>query len=339
MRRIGFLAGIGLAMLLAAASARGAAGADASGTDARGTDTLATGSGSFAGRRILHIDSYHVGNEWNDRILAAIEATLAGTGVELRTVHMDAKRHPGEAENQAAAQRVRQEIEAFHPDVVTASDDNAAQYVIAPWYKDAALPFVFCGLNWDASRYGLPYSNVTGMVEVSSIPQIVRLLRRYAKGDRLGYLAEDTATKRKELEYHEKLFGVRYDRVYLAKNFAEWREAFLAAQQEVDMLMVLGVGAILDWDEAAARALAEEHSRIPAGTDFSWLMGVALLGVAKVPEEQGRWAAQAALKILKGVPPSRIPVTYNKEGRFYYKPAIAARLGAGAPPPLAELVH
>ena len=87
-----------------------------------------------------------------------------------------------------------------------------------PHYKDADLPFVFCGLNWDASSYGLPYANVTGMVEVTPIPQIIRLLRSYAKGDRIGYLAEDTTTKRKELEYHERLFGIKYDQVYLVST-------------------------------------------------------------------------------------------------------------------------
>ena len=128
--------------------------------------------------------------------------TLAGTGVELKIIHMDTKRNPSEEFNRAAALRAKEVIESFRPDVVTTSDDNAAQYLIMPYYKDAELPFVFCGLNWDASTYGLPYANVTGMVEVSPIPQILRLLRSYAKGDRIGYLTEDTTTKRKELEYH-----------------------------------------------------------------------------------------------------------------------------------------
>lgn len=294
---------------------------------------------AYAGKRVLHVDSYHAGNEWNDRITAAVSETLRGTGVELKVVHMDAKRQPSEEANQAAALRIKAEIEQFRPDVVTASDDNAAKYLIAPYYKDADLPFVFCGLNWDASVYGMPYRNVTGMVEVSPIPQIVRLLRQHAKGDRLGYIAEDTMTKRKELEFHRKLFGIEYDRVYLADTFAEWQDGFRRAQQEVDMLLVLGVGAIGDWDDAKGRSFAEAESRIPAGTDFAWLMNVSLLGVAKVPEEQGRWAAQAALKILDGVPPSRIPVTHNREGRLYFNPAIAARLGISDYPPLAELVR
>lgn len=176
------------------------------------------------------------------------------------------------------------------------------------------------------------------MVEVSPIPQIVRLLRRYAKGDRLGYLTENTPTKRKELEYHQKLFGITYDQVYLADTFAEWKAMFRRAQGEVDMLVILGVAKLTDFDDDEARALAESETRIPSGTDFSWLMHISLLGVGKLPEEQGRWAAEAALKILDGTPPSRIPLAYNKEGKLYFNRQIAARLGIADVPALAEIV-
>jgi ABC-type uncharacterized transport system substrate-binding protein len=295
-------------------------------------------AGDYEGKRVLHIDSYHRGNTWNDRIADAVRDTLAGTGVELKIIHMDTKRNPSEEFNRAAALKAKEVIESFRPDVVTTSDDNAAEYLIMPHYRDADLPFVFCGLNWDASTYGLPYANVTGMVEVTPIPQIIRLLRSYAKGDRIGYLTEDTTTKRKELEYHERLFGIEYDQVYLVSTFADWQAAFLRAQDEVDMLVILGVAAIADFDDDAAQALAESESRIPAGTDFDWLMHLALLGVGKVPEEQGRWAARAALKIIDGALPSQIPLAYNKEGRLYFNRKIAARLGIEDSPPLAELV-
>jgi ABC-type uncharacterized transport system substrate-binding protein len=295
-------------------------------------------AGGYQGKRVLHIDSYHRGNEWNDRIAEAVRATLHDTGVELRIVHLDAKRRSSEAEKQASALRAKQAIEEFKPDVVTVSDDDAAKYLLMPHFRDAAVPFVFCGLNWDASVYGLPYANTTGMVEVSPIPQIVKLLKRYARGERLGYLAEDTETKRKELEHHGKLFGIAYDKVYLVRSFAEWKEAFVRAQAEVDMLVLLGVGAVTDWDDAAARALAERSSRIPVGTDFAWLMPYSLLGVGKLPEEQGRWAAKAALRILDGVAPSRIPLTHNREGELLFNTRIAARLGIRESPPLAKLV-
>jgi len=298
----------------------------------------AAAAGDYTGKKILHIDSYHRGNYWNDAIADAVRDTLADTGVELKIIHLDTKRNPSEEFKTAAALRAVAVIDEFQPDVVTASDDNAAKYLIMPHYKDAELPFVFCGVNWDASVYGFPYKNVTGMVEVSPIPQIVKLLQQYAKGDRIGYLTENTPTKRKEMEYHKKLFGIEYDGVYLVDSFSEWRASFLKAQEEMDMLIVLGVAALDDWDDEQARELAENHTRIPTGTDFGWLMHIAMLGVGKSPQEQGRWAAKAALKILDGVSPGQIPLAYNKAGQLYFNTRIAARLGITEIPPLAEIV-
>jgi len=296
-------------------------------------------AGNYDHKRILHVDSYHRGNEWNDRIADAVRDTLAGTGVELKTIHLDTKRKPSEAQKRASALQAKEVIETFKPDVVTISDDDAAKYLLMPYYKDADLPFVFCGLNWDASAYGLPYVNVTGMVEVSPIPQIIRLLSGYARGDRVGYLAEDTETKRKEIEYHEKLFGIHYEKTYFVQTFDQWKQAFLQAQGEVDMLVNFGIAAVADWDDKAAQEWAELHTEIPTGTDFSWLMHISLLGVGKVPEEQGRWAARAALKILDGIPPARIPLSYNQEADLYFNTKIAARIGIKSPPPLARLVR
>jgi len=289
-------------------------------------------------KRIVHVDSYHLGNEWNDRIAAALRDTLADRNVELKVLYLDAKRNPADGSVQATSTEAWQAIAALKPDVVTTSDDPAAQFLIVPHLKESPIPVVFCGLNWDASAYGLPFRNTTGMVEVSPIPQIVRLLRQNARGARIGFLSEDTDTKRKELIYHQRLFGITYDRTYFVSSHAAWKEAFLRAQQEVDMLMILGVGAVSDWDLADARRLAEEKSVIPSGTDFEWLTPVSLLGVVKRPEEQGRWLAHAALRILDGVKPSDIPLTYNREGELFYNARIAKRIGVKGSVPLARAV-
>jgi ABC-type uncharacterized transport system substrate-binding protein len=121
-------------------------------------------------RRILHVDSYHQGNEWNDRIVAALQEALKDRNIELRVFHMDTKRRPSHEDIQAAVLNVGRVIEEFKPHVITTSDDPAAQYLIMPHLRDSSIPVVFCGLNWDASAYDLPYRNTTGMVEVSSIP-------------------------------------------------------------------------------------------------------------------------------------------------------------------------
>jgi ABC-type uncharacterized transport system substrate-binding protein len=289
-------------------------------------------------KKILHIDSYHQGNEWNDRIVATLRETLKGKSVELRVFYLDTKRRPAAKDIQASVLEAKRAIEEFRPDVITTSDDPAAQYLVMPHLRDGPIPVVFCGLNWDASAYGLPYRNTTGMVEVSPIPQIVRLMRRNARGPRLGFLSEDTEVKRKELTYHERLFGITYEKTYLVRSHAEWKAAFLRAQQEVDMLLILGVGALSDWDPVDAKRLAEERSQIPSGTDFEWLTPVSLIGVVKSPEEQGRWAAHAALRILEGVPPGDIPLSYNREGELFFNARIARQFGIKDSPPLARAV-
>lgn len=289
-------------------------------------------------RKVLHIDSYHEGNEWNDRIVAALQETLSGKSVELRVFHMDAKRHPSESDIHASALAALKTIEDFKPDVVTTNDDPATQHLVMPYLRNASIPVVFCGLNWDASTYGLPYRNTTGMVEVSPIPQIIRLMRRHARGSRLGFLSEDTQVKRKELTFHERLFGITYEKTYFVKSHAEWKEAFLRAQKEVDMLLILGVGALPDWNLADATRFVEENSRIPSGTDFEWLTAVSLIGVVKSPHEQGRWVGQATLRILEGVQPSDIPLSHNREGELFFNDRIGRKLGITDLPPLARAV-
>ncbi|MEZ5583256.1 MAG: ABC transporter substrate binding protein [Candidatus Competibacteraceae bacterium] len=252
---------------------------------------------------------------------------------------MDTKRNTSEEFSKQAALQAKATIEEFQPDVVIASDDNAAKYLIMPYYRDADLPFVFCGVNWDASVYGFPYKNVTGMIEVALVSEILRHLNNYAKGKKIGFIAADTLSERKNLDYYVKRFNIDFEKVYLATTFAEWKQGFLNLQHEVDMIMMTSHVGIPDWDDQAAQAFVEENTRIPVGVEHLWEMPLALIGVAKDFEEMGVWSAYAALKILDGVPPDRIPIAANKNGHLLFNPRIARKLGIDTVPPLAEIVE
>lgn len=312
-----------LALVLLASVALGAVAADY--------------ASDYAGKRVLYVNSYHLGYPGSDPIAEGIAAVLDPLGISWRTLYMDTKRNPAEDFSRAAALRVRGEIAAMDPDVVIASDDNAAKYLIAPYYRDAGLPFVFCGVNWDAAVYGFPYRNVTGMVEVALVPEILAHLRRYAKGERIGFIAGEHLSERKNLEHYRARFGIRFERVYFAATFAQWQDAFLRLQDEVDMVTMTSHAGIGDWDQAAALAFVERHTRVPVGTEHEWEMPLALVGVLKDFREMGEWSARAALMILDGTPPTRIPIAANQRGRLMFNPRIAARLGIAELPPLAEI--
>ena len=287
-------------------------------------------SGGYQGKKILFVDSYHEGYGWSDGITNGIKTALDGSGAELKIIRMDTKRNADEAFKKEAALKAKSEIEAFKPDVVIASDDNAAKYLIVPYFKDAALPFVFCGVNWDASVYGFPYKNVTGMVEVSPTIQLLEQLKSYAQGGNIGFIAPDTLTSRKEVENYRKVLGLQVVD-YFAKDFEDWKKGFSELQGTVDMLIIDSDGGLYKDQGGEMKAFVEAKTKIPTGTLYDFMAPYALIGFAKVAEEQGHWAAAAALRILDGASPSSIPIAQNKEGKLIVNMRIAKAMGLDVP--------
>ena len=96
---------------------------------------------------------------------------------------------------------------------------------------------------------------------------------------------------------------------------------------------------ISGWDDEQARAFAEQRVKVTIVTEHRWSIPSALVSVAKDFEEMGTWSARAALKILDGVAPSRIPITANKKGQLIFNVTMAERLGIDGIPALAETVR
>jgi ABC-type uncharacterized transport system substrate-binding protein len=288
-----------------------------------------------AGKKVLFVDSYHEGYAWSDGIKAGIQRTLNGKGLTLKAIHMDTKRHSGEAFKQEAAQKAKSEIESFRPDVVIAADDNASKYLVAAYYKDADLPFVFCGVNWDATTYGYPYANATGMVEVTPVPQLIEQLQKTAKGDRIGFLGPDTLTAHKELENYQKVFKIN-PVAHFATSYEDWKKGFRDLQNKADILLIDSDGGLYKDHESDMRAFVESNTKIPTGSCYDFMAVYSILTFAKSAEEQGDWAAGAALKILNGVSPKDIPIVQNKEGSLIVNARIASNSNTDLPYELIE---
>ncbi len=279
------------------------------------------------GKKVLFIDSYHEGYEWSDGITNGVKQVLDGKGIDLKIVRMDTKRNPDEEFKKQAGEKAKAAIDEYKPDIVIAADDNASKYVIVQYFKDSSLPFVFCGVNWDAAIYGFPWKNVTGMVEVSPIPQLIEQLKPFAKGSRIGFLGPDNETARKEAEAYKKVFGMQLVE-HFAKDYDDWKKGFEALQGTADMLLIESDGGLYKDKSADMKAFAEASTKIPSGTAYDFMAPVALIGFAKIAEEQGAWAADAALKILGGAEPSSIPIAKNKEGKLIINARIAKSLNA-----------
>ena len=285
---------------------------------------------NFAGKKVLFIDSYHEGYGWSDGITEGVEKGLEGSGVNLKVIRMDTKRNKDDAFKKAAAEKAKAEIDAFGPDVVIASDDNASKYLIEPYFKGRELPFVFCGVNWDASGYGFPAGNVTGMVEVTPVPQLVEQLKAYANGDRIGFIGPDILTARKEAENYKKFFGMELTEYY-AQDYEDWKKGFVEIQKKVDLLIVDSDGGLYKEHEADMKRFVEANTKVPTGAAYDFMAPYALIDFAKVAQEQGDWSARAALQILEGKSPASIPVAKNSQGKLIVNTRIAKALGVDVP--------
>lgn len=285
---------------------------------------------NYQGKKILFIDSYHEGYGWSDGITIGVQTALQDSGAELKILRMDTKRNGSDDFKKAAALKAKAVIEEFKPDVVIAADDNASKYLIVPYYKDSDLPFVFCGVNWDASGYGFPAKNVTGMLEVTPIPQLIEQLQMFAQGNRLGFLAPELLTAHKELDNISKVFGLT-PVAYFAKDFSDWQKGFKELQGKVDILILDSDGGLYSDKADEMLAFVEANTKIATGTTYDFMAPYTLIAFAKLAEEQGNWAATTALSILNGTKVASIPLVKNKEGKLIINTRIAGKLGIELP--------
>jgi len=276
-------------------------------------------------KKVYIIDSYHAGYEWSDGLVNSAEKALKASGIEYKTFRMDTKNNPGEDFKKAAALKVKADIEAYKPDAIIAADDNASKYVIVPFFKGGTIPVFFCGVNWEATAYGFPCSNVTGMLEVVPFSAILSNIKNYAKGTRIGFIGVDNETSRKEALNTEKNFNVTMEKKY-SKTFTEWKTAYTALQSTTDWILVENYAGITDWDSAAAETFVLANTKVPTATIYDWMAPFALITVAKSAEEQGEWAAAAAVKVLNGTAISTIPVDKNKRGVLILNQKLADKL-------------
>lgn len=282
--------------------------------------------------RCLFVSSYHQGYAWSDNVERGLRAVLDGH-CEIRQFDMDTKRRKSEEEKRRRGEMAREIIESWQPDVVVTADDNAAKYLIVPYYKDHDIPFVFCGVNWTVEEYGFPYDNVTGMIEVAPIkPLLERAQEIVPNARRVFYIGADTLTEEKNL----KRFQAATERLGLAlehalvPNAEGWIEAYRQAQS-YDFVILGGYAGIENW--APERVFAEviQSSRRLSVTNHRWMMSFALLGMTMVAEEHGEWAAKTALRLLEGMAPREIPIVANQRRDTWINEQVLASSGVRVP--------
>lgn len=275
-------------------------------------DELSEVKGSSYGKKVVWVDSYSTELEWSREIEFGIKEVFADLGIELKIIRLNSKKKKKPEEIKASARKAYSKISSFKPDAIIASDDNVQKYLIVPFFKDTELPVVFCGVNYDASMYGYPTSNITGMIELDPLYRMLKLLKKYSAGDRVIFLAPNTTTERKIAAFYTKYYPEMDLSFWFVKDVEEYRQKFIEAQDAGDMLILRNPAGIHDWNSEEMVDFISEYNRLPTGSFTKDMERYAMFCLAKSGKEQGQFAAQAVLEIFKGEAPQELPVAHNQ---------------------------
>ncbi|WP_419767795.1 ABC transporter substrate-binding protein [Arcobacter sp.] len=283
----------------------------------------------IAKKRVFYVNSYHSGLYWSDGIEKSIKETLLKSKVpiEFKRVEMDSKRNNNEAYKIKTAQKIKNQIENFKPDVIITSDDNAFKYVILPYFKNSTIPIIFCGINGTIMKYEQLPNNITGMEEVQLIAEMIETLKSYLKKEEVAYLKGDSFSSINEVKFFEKRINKKIDARFV-KTVKEWKENFKDLQNNAGILLIGNGGAIKGWTkhEKELENFVKEHIKIPIVTWDYDVMKLSVLGYTTKPEEQGEWAAKTAIRVLQGEDIRNIPIVTNKKANIYINTTLAKKL-------------
>jgi ABC-type uncharacterized transport system substrate-binding protein len=269
--------------------------------------------------KIFHLNSYHYGFELVSKNIAGFEQFFENKGidVEIRKFEMDLIRDHSEENRIASTKKAIEEISAFQPDLIYATDDEGQKLVIKPTYLNADIPVVFSGINDDYEDYNYGDSkNIVGIYERLLFVEAVNFLLQLSPSvKRIAVMSDDFPQWEKVIkrfkEKQKELPNIEFVGWNRDSTFKEYKENMLAYQEEVDAFMVIGLTNFKD--EEGNNVLLEEvvrwnveNIKLPDLTfwDFSVKDGI-LLGYEISAFEQGKAAGKMAYDILiKGKKPS-----------------------------------
>jgi len=271
--------------------------------------------------QVLIIHSYHPGFSWTDRINSGMTETLhiAAPDADLHIEYLDAKRYQPERILPAFEELLFRKYQETPLDVIIVSDDAAFEAILSS--RDSlfpGVPLVFCGVNAFEERMIEGFADVTGVIEDFDLAGTLDLaLALHPDVKHLAAVSDSTASGRLNLERFRQIKPLYEDRFTSIVELAELSEQEL--RQELSRLdqtdtVILLLSFYRDRNGTAFSVpemtkLIAESARVPVYSAWDFVLGNKVVGGRVVSgQEQGRVAAELAVRILDGEPAGAIPI-------------------------------
>jgi len=291
-------------------------------------------------RHALILHSYHPGDAWTDNVMAGMREVLDGESgqLHLHVEYLDTQRNPNpDYFSDILDILLHYKLENRPFDLVLLSDSDALK--VALKHRDdlfAGTPIVFCGVHRTQLSMISGYRDITGVAEHPSFRETIEAALNLHPGTREIVVIGGTRTAT-DLENRNLLSGmVPFFRERVRFSFwddlpAEELAGRLSGPVEGRLVFINGTvtdrfGEILPNPELIR--IIRNSSRDPLYSLWDFFLGKGIVGGKLIGgREQGRLAAQQALRILQGEAPGDIPVTGADANRFMFDYRELKRFG------------
>jgi PAS domain S-box-containing protein len=279
--------------------------------------------------RVLILHSYHTGYTWTDSLHETITDSLSyayrddgsrdNLTLEVSTEFMDTQRSftADTFDLLAAVFRDRYTRRNISFDAIIATDDPALDFLLER--RDelfGEVPVVFCGINnLDPARLaGHPlYTGVNEVVDIAGTIEMARRLR--PRAERIAIVSDASITGRINTESYRAVRARFGDDVHFEELLELEPEELiprLRALEETDAVVYLSyvtTPAGRHFSIGRSFEFITAESRAPVFSLWDFALGTGAVGGVMVSvREQGRIAAEMALRMLSGTPVGEIPL-------------------------------
>jgi len=303
-------------------------------------------------RRVLILNSSLPGFLWSDDVIKGIQEVFAESEpkIELSVEYMDTKRQTPEL-----VFRYLETLYTFkyqHPpfDVILASDNNALTFLLERReILFPGVPVVFCGINNYNERLLKGSTDITGVAEDLDVEGTIALaLRLHPATKYIAVISDGTASGKINLEdFHQisSKFAETVQFVELTNLSAKQLIERLHALPAETILLYLSFyrdieGSVFSIKESVTMIAENSCAPIYSLWDYTIIHGF-VGGIVVNGREQGRNAAQIALRILQGTPAHEIPVLQESPNipLFDYQQLVRFRISPSELPANSLIVN
>ena len=282
-------------------------------------------------KKIFYVNSYHPGYGSSDQVQEGIVENIDTTIYAFEMAYLNAKK-ASEAELANNAETIWNQIKSNSPDLLIVSDDNAVQSIVVPHLKELDIPILFCGVNWSAEKYNLPFNQVSGMLEILPVEASLDLIKKSGwKYSKITILSENSAGEIKNKETLTPLLTNRGLEVnyQMVDDFDAWKRGFKESQSDSSNIVFLPTnGAIKNWNNQDATSWVQEHLVVPVFTCDDFMVPYATFGLTKVAKEQGEWVVKRAIEILeKKIEINNLSVANNSQFECFLNEPLMEQIG------------